>query len=165
MFNTGTNRKAVHSELVAHVISRDFAAPWLYLCWTCVTCSVQAVLAQRNKNGSAQVPKNQMSIATISVLFVINSAHKKIVHTQKKNPISDLTLKNRASEMIGKKSKNRPIIIGSPIRSRSTIRIPKNNFLFTQTVNSFTKRFLFFIILNYLLFQRSPPSLWWCPSA
>ena len=28
----------VHSELVAaHVISRDFAAPWLYLCWTCVT--------------------------------------------------------------------------------------------------------------------------------
>ena len=36
----GTNRKAVHmhSELVAaHVISRDFAAPWLYLCWTCVT--------------------------------------------------------------------------------------------------------------------------------
>ena len=38
MFNTGTNRKAVHSELVAaHVISRDFAAPWLYLCWTCVT--------------------------------------------------------------------------------------------------------------------------------
>ena len=49
MFNTGTNRKAVHSELVAHVISRDFAAPWLYLCWTCVTCSVQAVLAQRNK--------------------------------------------------------------------------------------------------------------------
>ena len=67
MFNTGTNRKAVHSELVAHVISRDFAAPWLYLCWTCITCSVQAVLAQRNKNGSAQVPKNQMSIATISV--------------------------------------------------------------------------------------------------
>ena len=38
MFNTGTNRKAVHSELVAaHVISWDFAAPWLYLCWTCVT--------------------------------------------------------------------------------------------------------------------------------
>ena len=67
MFNTGTNRKAVHSELIAHVISRDFAAPWLYLCWTCVTCSVQAVLAQWNKNGSAQVPKNQMSIATISV--------------------------------------------------------------------------------------------------
>ena len=38
MFNTGTNRKAMHSELVAaHVISRDFAAPWLYLCCTCVT--------------------------------------------------------------------------------------------------------------------------------
>ena len=70
MFNTGTNRKAVHSELVAHVISQDFAAPWLYLCWTCVTCSVQAVLAQRNKNGSAQVPKNQMSIATISLLVL-----------------------------------------------------------------------------------------------
>ena len=70
MFNTGTNRKAEHSELVAHMISWDFAAPWLYLCWTCVTCSVQAVLAQRNKNGSTQVPKNQMSIATISVLVL-----------------------------------------------------------------------------------------------
>ena len=32
--------------------------------------SVQAVLAQRNKNGSAQVHKNQMSIATISVLVL-----------------------------------------------------------------------------------------------
>ena len=32
------NRKAEHSELLAaHEISRDFAAPWLYLCWTCVT--------------------------------------------------------------------------------------------------------------------------------
>ena len=38
MFNSGTNRTAVHSELVAaHVMSRDFAVPWLYLCWTCVT--------------------------------------------------------------------------------------------------------------------------------
>ena len=50
------------------------------------------------------------------LVFVMNSAH-----TQKNLPISDLTLKNRASEMIGKKSKNRPIIIGSPIRSRSSI--------------------------------------------
>ena len=32
--------------------------------------SAQVVLAQRNKNGSAQVPKNQMSIATISVLVL-----------------------------------------------------------------------------------------------
>ena len=32
-----------------------------------------------------------------------------IVHTQKNIPIPDLTLKNRGSEMIGKKSKNRPI--------------------------------------------------------
>ena len=32
-----------------------------------------------------------------------------IVHTQKNLPIPDLTLKNRGSEMIGKKSKNRPI--------------------------------------------------------
>ena len=38
IFTTGPNRKAVHSELdAAHVISWDFAAPWLYLCWTCVT--------------------------------------------------------------------------------------------------------------------------------
>ena len=32
-----------------------------------------------------------------------------IVHTQKNLPIPDLTLTNRGSEMIGKKSKNRPI--------------------------------------------------------
>ena len=43
-------------------------------------------------------------------------------HTQKNLPIPDLALKNRGSEMIGKKSKNWPIIIGSPpIRSRSSI--------------------------------------------
>ena len=70
MFNTGTNRKAVHSELVAaHVISRDFAAPWLLPVLN-MRHSVQAVLAQRNKIGSAQVPKNQMSIATISVVVL-----------------------------------------------------------------------------------------------
>ena len=46
-----------------------------------------------------------------------------IVNTHKKKnlPIPDLALKNRGSEMIGKKSKNWPIIIGSPIRSRSSI--------------------------------------------
>ena len=42
------------------------------------------------------------------------------MHKHKNLPIPDLTLKNRGSEMIGKKSKNRPIIIGSPIRSRSS---------------------------------------------
>ena len=38
------------------------------------------------------------------LVFLMNSAH-----TKKNLPIPDLTLKNRGSEMIRKKSKNRPI--------------------------------------------------------
>ena len=74
MFNMGTNRKAVHSVLLAaHEISRGIAGlrctlalPVLNMCY-----SAQAVLAQRRQNGSAQVPKNQMSIATNSMLLTL----------------------------------------------------------------------------------------------
>ena len=69
MFNMGTNRKATHSVLlVTHEISRDFSL-CLGLPVLNMRHSAQAVLAQRRQNGSAQVPKNRMSIAMNLVLL------------------------------------------------------------------------------------------------
>ena len=69
MFNTGTNRKAAHNILLAaHEISQDFSLR-LGLPVLNMRHSAQAVLAQRRQNGSAQVPKNRMSIATNLVLL------------------------------------------------------------------------------------------------
>ena len=71
MFNTGTNRKAVHSVLLAaHEISRDFSLR-LGLPVLNMRHSAQAVLAQRRQHDSAQVPKNRMSIATNLVLLTL----------------------------------------------------------------------------------------------
>ena len=41
------------------------------------------------------------------LVFLMNTITS--AHTKKNLPIPDVTLKNRGSEMIGKKSKNRPI--------------------------------------------------------
>ena len=71
MFNTGTNRKAAHSILLAtHKISWDFSLH-LGLSVLNMRHSAQVVLAQRRQNGSAQVPKNRMSIATNLVLSTL----------------------------------------------------------------------------------------------
>ena len=56
LFNTGTNRKATHSELLAaHEISRDFSLR-LGLSVLNMRHSAQVVLAQQRQDGSAQVP-------------------------------------------------------------------------------------------------------------
>ena len=52
-----------------YVISRDFAAPWLYLCWTCVTTSVQAVLAKRNKMAAHRFLRVRVRIRWVSLRF------------------------------------------------------------------------------------------------
>ena len=71
MFNTGTNRKAAHSILLtAHEISQAFSLR-LGLPVLNMRHSAQAVLAQGRQNGSAQVPKNWMSIAMNLVLLTL----------------------------------------------------------------------------------------------
>ena len=70
------------------------------------------------------------------------------MHTHKNLPIPDLTLKNRGSEMIGKKSKNWPIIIGSadPISQLISSTL---SFLFSSTVA--------FKSLSYACSSSAPP--------
>ena len=68
MFNTGKAKQgAAKSRDITWATSSLCTALWLVPVLN-IRHSAQVVLAQRNKNGSAQVPKNQMSIATISVL-------------------------------------------------------------------------------------------------
>ena len=65
MFNTSTN----HKVLATHEISWDFSLR-LGLPVLNMRHSAQAVLAQQRQNGSAQVPKSRMSIATNLVLLL-----------------------------------------------------------------------------------------------